>query len=728
MKVDEKVAKQLADLPDRLREGRAEKEWAGRPIILVRRSHFKCAATTNANSGERVYSQLSSIQQVNALGRGHRSGDCAVELTAELSAVGGGHQEGRALDSATVLPDGLPASRDSLRRHVLVRLFLVVASLSLVLLLLLVLTYRQQIENERGRASLGVNMLLQAALENAMLKRDVPGLRDIVGRLGNVPGIRQVTILNPVGEVRFCSDPALVGQQRPELLPPAGELAARAEFALDDKGDDVLRSVNAVANREPCVVCHGPLATHPVNGILVVDYDAEGIRRQAWYGAALFAVAGLALLALSLGVLWQTLRRRVIEPVADLAAVSGDLERGHFERRTHIAGNDELAVLGQRFNRMADRLDLQMQQLRQQETFLQSLLDGLPDAVRVIRCRDMRIILANDTYRQQLALADDKVCGQTCHASSHGREEPCVATLVRCPVRELHVAGATLKCTHRHRRADGRGFQVEVHAERIDIDYEGRIEPLIIESIRDLSDAAQVSHEQRLSELGLLAAGVAHEIHNPLASVRMGVQGLARDIENDRCTLTEIEGYLSLIDSEIDKCIAVTRRLLLLSRAPENRLQVVDISQALDDTVRLLEYDARSKGIEQKIETPVRPVRVLGDDSELRMVFLNLLQNGHHSMAAGGRLVARISETPGWACVEIIDQGHGIEAENLPHIFEPFFSRRADGLAGTGLGLTIVKNIVERHQGRIEVVSTLHQGTTFSLWLPLAETSLQTVQ
>jgi len=168
--------------------------------------------------------------------------------------------------------------------------------------------------------------------------------------------------------------------------------------------------------------------------------------------------------------------------------------------------------------------------------------------------------------------------------------------------------------------------------------------------------------------------------------------------------------------------------LLLLSRAPENRLQVVDISQALDDTIRLLEYDARSKGIEQKSEAPATPVRVLGDDSELRMVFLNLLQNGHHAMAAGGRLLARISETPGWACVEIIDQGHGIEAENLPHIFEPFFSRRADGLAGTGLGLTIVKNIVERHQGRIEVASTLHQGTTFSLWLPLAETSLQTVQ
>ncbi|MDS4076827.1 MAG: ATP-binding protein [Candidatus Accumulibacter sp.] len=632
------------------------------------------------------------------------------------------------MNPTSAAQESSPSGRDSFRRHVLVRLFVVVGSLSLVMLVILVLTYRSRIESERSRASLGVNMLLQAALENAMLKRDVPGLRDIVDRLGRVPGIRQVTILNPVGEVRFCSQPAQIGQQRPELLPPAGETAAWSEFAIGTDGADVLRSVNAVANREPCVVCHGPLASHPVNGILVVDYDAEGIRRQAWYGAALFGAAGLVLLALSLGMLWQTLRRRVIEPVADLAAVSGDLEQGHFERRTHIPGNDELAVLGRRFNRMADRLDEQMHQLRQQETFLQSLLDGLPDAVRVIRCRDMRIILANAAYRQQLGLATDNVCGQACHASSHGREEPCVPTLVRCPVRELHSTGATLKCTHRHRRADGCGFQVEVHAERIDIDYEGQIEPLIIESIRDLSDAAQVSHEQRLSELGLLAAGVAHEIHNPLASIRMGVQGLARDIENGRCTFSDVGGYLTLIDGEIDKCIAVTRRLLLLSRTPENRLQVVDISLALDDTIRLLEYDARSKGIEQKIEAPVNPVRVLGDDSELRMVFLNLLQNGHHAMTPGGRLTARISETPGWACVEIIDQGHGIEAENLPHIFEPFFSRRADGLAGTGLGLTIVKNIVERHQGRIDVASAIGQGTTFSVWLPLAEASLQAVQ
>jgi signal transduction histidine kinase len=636
------------------------------------------------------------------------------------------HRKGMAVSSIT---DTINASTkgESLRRHILLRLAAVAGSLSLVLLAALVFAYRGQIESERGRASLGVNLLLQAALENAMLKRDVPGLRDIVERLGRVPGIRNVAILDPVGEVRFSSQEALIGQQRPDLLPPVGSTAPRTDFVLDTNRVDVLRSINAVANRQPCTVCHGSLAAHPVNGVLVVDYDAAGIRREAWLGAALFGAAGLALLALTLAVLWRTLRRRVLAPVATLSAASTDLAHGQLERRVDIAGNDELARLGRHFNRMADQLDRQMQLLLRHEAYLQSILDGLPDAVRVIRVADARIVLANAAYSQQLDVAKDSVCGQYCHFSSHGREEPCVATLVRCPLRELQAPGETLKCTHRHRRANGLNFQVEVNAERVDIDYEGRSEPFIVESIRDLSDAAQVSHEQRLSELGLLAAGVAHEIHNPLASVRMGVQGLARDIDSGRCTLTDAGGYLSLIDSEIDKCIAVTRRLLLLSRAPENSLQVVDVTQALDDTRRLLEYDARSKGVVQRLEAPSTPVRVLGDDSELRMVFLNLLQNAHHAMTAGGRLTARIGETPGWACVEIADEGHGIAAEDLPHIFEPFFSRRADRVSGTGLGLTIVKNIVERHHGRIEVASVLNQGTRFAIWLPLAENAFRAV-
>ncbi len=176
--------------------------------------------------------------------------------------------------------------------------------------------------------------------------------------------------------------------------------------------------------------------------------------------------------------------------------------------------------------------------------------------------------------------------------------------------------------------------------------------------------------------------------------------------------------YLDLVDGEIDKCIAVTRRLLMLSRLPQEQRQIVDLAAALSDTILLLDYDARAHHIRQTLELPDEPVHVLADDSELRMIFLNLIQNAHHAMSEGGELLARVSLTQGRITIAISDTGVGIPADHLAHIFDPFFSHRADGVAGTGLGLTIVKSAVERNGGQVEVTSESGRGTRFLITLP----------
>jgi len=219
----------------------------------------------------------------------------------------------------------------------------------------------------------------------------------------------------------------------------------------------------------------------------------------------------------------------------------------------------------------------------------------------------------------------------------------------------------------------------------------------------------------------LLAAGIAHEIHNPLGSVRLGVQGLAREIRETRITPEQIAEYMGLIDREIDNCIAVTRRLLLLARPPSASLQLVVLGEALSDTLRLLEFDAQSREIRQRIELPEGQLRVLADEAEIRMIFLNLVQNAHHAMPEGGTLTARVSDFDGQALIEIADTGIGIDPEHVARIFDPFFSRRADGVAGTGLGLTIVRNFVDRMGGEIRVESAPGGGTRFLIRLPLAE-------
>lgn len=607
----------------------------------------------------------------------------------------------------------------SLERDVLLNLGLVAVLASALMLALILVAFRAQLLEERSRASMGVNLLLQASLENAMLKRDVPGLADIVQRLGGHQGIRRVMILNPSGEVRFASEAPAIGRRYPQLTIAGPGPKADAAFVHDDAGEEVLRSIIQVRNKTPCEGCHGAVAAHPVNGVLIVDYEAREIRHKAWVGAVAFSLAGIAVLALILGLLWRLLRRRVLLPVARLSEASADIETGRLDRPVAVSGEDELAGLAARFNRMAARIAAQMAKIRTHETYLQQVLDGLPDGVRVIDAADKRIALANRAYCEQLGVEHAATIGKACYASSHRRESPCVDTLVSCPLVECREEGTRLKATHRHLRADGTTLAVEVHAARIGIGGKA----YIVESIRDLTQVARVSHEQRLSELGLLAAGVAHEIHNPLASIRLVVQGLAREIKSGGSEPARVSDYLELVDGEIDNCIAVTRRLLLLSRQPEGRRQIVDVVAAIDDTARLLDFDAQARGIRQMFLPPVAPIHVLADEGELRMVLLNLLQNAHHAMPQGGIVRVSAMAQGGEVAIEVADDGCGIAEEHLEHIFDPFFSRRADGVAGTGLGLTIVKNIVERFGGRIEAASAPGKGACFTVRLPLASSA-----
>lgn len=613
----------------------------------------------------------------------------------------------------------------SLARRILRRIVLVAGGASLLFGFLFLGLYRERLEHERAVTAEQVNRLLRVVLENAMLKRDVPGLRDIVQRLGEQPGIAGVMILSPQGEVRFADRPERLGQSLPQL---AAQIAAMASpdqpashFAVDAVGSEILRSLNGVPNQPACVGCHGPLDSHPLNGILVVDYDAAMLRGEAYRSALLFTAAGVAVLALTLAAVWGLLRRRVVAPLHRLDQAANALAAGDLAQRLPALGDDEPGRLAASFNRMAERLAGQIETAEAQQRFLQELLDGLPDGVRVIRRSDFRILAVNAAYCRQLGVAAGEPLGQPCFRSSHGREAPCAPTMVVCPLQELQQPGQSLKCRHRHRARDGREVPVEVHAVLLVRDGEGGREELIVESTSDLSQAVRHSQEQRLSELGLLAAGIAHEIHNPLGSMRLAVDGLLRQLRQGGGDPQRLSDYLEMMSGEIDRCTGITQRLLLLARLPQQQPQVVDLKRAVVDTVSLLEYDARTHGIEQVLEVPEAEVRVLADDSDLRMLVLNLVQNAHHAMPTGGLLRVHLQVQAENACLEIVDRGCGIAEAALVRIFDPFYSHRADGEGGTGLGLTICKSIVERYGGQIGLESQPGVGTTFRIGLPLAQ-------
>jgi len=269
---------------------------------------------------------------------------------------------------------------------------------------------------------------LQTSLENAMLKRDLDGLRRIVAGLGRQEKVARVMIVNPRGEVRFSSRAALLGR----WLGDQGSVRRPVtRFLVDEAGRAILRSVNPVYNKPPCGRCHGPMGRHPVNGILYVDYDAEALRSDARSTTLLLMGSGAVIVVLNIAGGWWFIRRYVLRPIGALARATERLSQGHLDTRVAPRGRDELARLGHAFDQMAENLQATLRRLSEGESFLQDLVDAIPDGVRVIDDQ-YRVRLVNRGYRRQLGLGEEEALG-LCYQGAHRRREPCPPTLTTCP-------------------------------------------------------------------------------------------------------------------------------------------------------------------------------------------------------------------------------------------------------------------------------------------------------
>jgi len=229
-----------------------------------------------------------------------------------------------------------------------------------------------------------------------------------------------------------------------------------------------------------------------------------------------------------------------------------------------------------------------------------------------------------------------------------------------------------------------------------------------------------VEYTNKMATLGRLAAGVAHEINNPLAIINEKA-GLLQDIAMHHPDFPKRDKILSIVDSittSVDRCSRVTRRLLGFGRRMDAVKERIDLSTLITDVLEFQKTEASHRSIQLDVDTVGEVPPIESDRGQLQQVFLNLISNAYAAVQDGGFIKIDIRQlSPSEVAVSVTDNGSGIPESDLQNIFEPFFSTK--GAAGTGLGLSITRDLVEKLGGLIEVTSQVGKGTTFTVNLPI---------
>jgi two-component system NtrC family sensor kinase len=249
-------------------------------------------------------------------------------------------------------------------------------------------------------------------------------------------------------------------------------------------------------------------------------------------------------------------------------------------------------------------------------------------------------------------------------------------------------------------------------------DSDGAIAGTIV-IIEDISARVQLEEQLQISEkmasIGLLAAGVAHEVNTPLTGISSFTQMLLQGAEPDDPRTKVLEK----IERQTFRAAKIVNGLLNLARPAQTDSSAVDVNAVINDVLPLLEHQLRTGRIQVRKELSATPLLVQGIEYKLQQVFLNLFLNARDAMPRGGWLTIVTKDGDAGAAIEIGDTGSGIPPEQLSRIYDPFFTTKEIG-KGTGLGLSITYGIVQEHGGTITCDSSLGQGTRFVLSLPPA--------
>ncbi len=357
--------------------------------------------------------------------------------------------------------------------------------------------------------------------------------------------------------------------------------------------------------------------------------------------------------------------------------------------------------------------------LRTKKSELQAVFDAISDAVVIY---DDKGLVQHRNHICPQFFPKETLIGKSCRALFHPDSAECPRA---CPVAKALQGKSFNYSFSNAQNSAGRNIYYDVIATPIKDPVAGNRALVFIRDVTERRNRElQLLQADKMSSIGVLAAGVAHEINNPMTSVAGYAEALQRRFREDQTLagdqrLQEFPKYLDIIVREVYRCKGIIDNLLSFSRKSEGTSGKVDLNQIIGEVLDLVRHQARDKSISLVEDFSTVPV-IQGDASALRQVFLNLIMNALQAIEESGTVRLETSAGESGVTATVADTGSGIPPEVLDEIWTPFFTTKAVG-KGQGLGLAVTYDIVERHQGRIDVQSEVGVGTEFIVTLPISQ-------
>ncbi|MBM9538065.1 c-type heme family protein [Desulfobulbus alkaliphilus] len=347
--------------------------------------------------------------------------------------------------------------------------------------------------------------------------------------------------------------------------------------------------------------------------------------------------------------------------------------------------------------------------LIQSKELLQSVFDGITDLV-VLLDRDFRIKMVNKAYLQRYKVDIDTVLNKPCYELHHEAYTSCAD----CGLKEVLASGKPM--SKESRCITGSLFLINFYPL---FNETGQVES-IIRYARDITDQKRVEQQiqqtEKLVAMGQLAAGVAHEINNPLGVILCYVNLLQRQLSDNQQGHKDLE----IIEKQTQNCKRIVTDLLQFARSQDSVKAPACLNTMLSEVVQMLEHQCKHKDISLELLFDQQLPMITVDVNKMKQVFVNLLLNAFQAVQQHGMIRISTAYHPHQQQAEIVfqDNGHGIPPEIQNKIFDPFFSTKQTG-DGTGLGLSVSYGIIEEHDGLITVTSDPEAGTRFLIRLPV---------